>query len=235
VTGHAYPGTELELFRRATRWKRYYARTLRPFISGDVLEVGAGLGGTTAHLCSGAERSWTCLEPDDTLRATAQSRLGSHVHGVPLAWGGRFLGDLAPDRRFDTVLYIDVLEHIETDADELGAAAARLHPGGRVVVLSPAHGWLFSEFDRAVGHCRRYTAHSLRRLTPATTRLVLVRYFDSIGALLSLANRLLLRQSEPNQRQIAFWDSCVVPLSTIADVAFKRVIGRSIVAVWERT
>ena len=62
-----YIGDELELFEIATTWKAYFARHLAPFISGDVAEVGAGLGGTTRLLCTGCETTWTALEPDADL------------------------------------------------------------------------------------------------------------------------------------------------------------------------
>lgn len=72
------------------------------------------------------------------------------------------LAALPRDSRFDTILYIDVLEHIADDRAELVEAARRLNPGGYLVVLSPAHQWLFTAFDAAIGHVRRYTAKSLR-------------------------------------------------------------------------
>ncbi|HEX7670077.1 MAG TPA: hypothetical protein VF395_10860, partial [Polyangiaceae bacterium] len=63
----AYVGTELDVFALAENWKRYYGSFLAPFLSGDVLEVGAGLGATTRALCDGSARRWTCLEPDPEL------------------------------------------------------------------------------------------------------------------------------------------------------------------------
>src|SRR3954449_7275000 len=59
-----YVGDELEVFAGAVRWKRYFGTQLRPFIRGNVLEVGAGLGSTTKVLYQDEVESWTCLEPD---------------------------------------------------------------------------------------------------------------------------------------------------------------------------
>src|SRR6187200_2180852 len=64
---YSYVGQELDLFARAANWKAYFRSVLAPFIRGDVLEVGAGIGQTTRHLCDGRQRSWTCLEPDPAL------------------------------------------------------------------------------------------------------------------------------------------------------------------------
>ena len=67
------------------------------------------------------------------------------------------LASLDPEVKADTILYIDVMEHIAGDRQEMADAAARLRPGGHLIVLSPAHQWLFSPFDEAIGHYRRYT------------------------------------------------------------------------------
>jgi 2-polyprenyl-3-methyl-5-hydroxy-6-metoxy-1,4-benzoquinol methylase len=67
---------------------------------------------------------------------------------------------------FDTIIYLDVLEHIADDRAELACAARLLSPQGCVIVLSPAHQFLFSPFDQAVGHYRRYSRATLRDLTP---------------------------------------------------------------------
>jgi len=129
VETYSYVGDELELFQHATRWKAYYARGLRPFIAGDVLEVGAGLGATSRFLCTGHQRSWTCLEPDPGLHRQLESSLDVN----PLACPGRALlgtvASLPSEDRFDTILYVDVLEHIEDDRSELTGSAARLRPG----------------------------------------------------------------------------------------------------------
>jgi SAM-dependent methyltransferase len=142
--------------------------------------------------------------------------------------------DTLPDAaRYDTILYVDVLEHIERDGEELRMAARYLQTGGHLVILAPAHPWLFSPFDAAVGHFRRYTAAMLRSLTPAGTRLVRVAYLDSVGLLASIANRALLRSELPTQRQIRVWDSIMVPCSQVVDWVTRHRLGKSVIAVWK--
>jgi SAM-dependent methyltransferase len=231
---YEYVGGELDLFARAVNWKRYFRSELAPFIRGDVLEVGAGIGETTRHLCDGRQRTWVCLEPDPRLAGRLRDLLEqASLTPAPTVHTGT-LADVEPSSRFDTILYIDVLEHIETDREELLRATAHLAPGGAIVVLSPAFGLLFSEFDRAVGHFRRYTRETLAAVFPPTLRRRRLTYLDSVGFVASLANRALLKQSLPSARQIAFWDRAMIPTSRWVDSMLGRWIGRSIIAVYER-
>jgi hypothetical protein len=146
------------------------------------------------------------------------------------------MADLNPTEQFDAILYIDVLEHIADDADEMRRAAAHLREGGRCIVLSPAHQWLFSEFDAAIGHHRRYSRKSLKAAGKGVDSLRLERlcYLDSCGLLASTANRLLLRQSMPGLRQILFWDRFLVRGSRLLDPLLFYGAGKSVLGVWTR-
>jgi SAM-dependent methyltransferase len=205
-----------------------------PPLGRRVLEVGAGIGATTAALCDGSQQEWLCLEPDERQRGIIdeQVRLG-RLPACCRTVGGT-LQDLPAGASFDSILYIDVLEHIQADATELQLAACRLLPGGRLVVLSPAHPFLHSQFDDAIGHYRRYTSSSLAALQPAGCRLTRSVYLDSVGLLTSLANRFLLKQSLPTREQVLFWDRWLVWLSRILDPLTGYRLGRSILVIWER-
>ena len=209
------------------------ARQLAPFLTGRVLEVGAGIGGMTRHLAPGSGH-WTCLEPDaGQCRSIEEAVAAGEIPGQCVVVNG-VLEDLPEVPGFDAILYVDVLEHIENDRRELEQAAARLNPGGHLVTLSPAHQWLFSPFDEAIGHHRRYNRSALAALTPENMYLVHVRHLDSVGMAASLANRMLLRQSMPRRSQIMFWDRFMVPFSRLIDPLLAYRVGKSILAVWRR-
>jgi ubiquinone/menaquinone biosynthesis C-methylase UbiE len=231
---HTYVGGELELFAHAHHWKNYWASRLRPCISGDVLEVGAGLGINTLLLRDGTESRWICLEPDSKLVSQLKENISASEKCASCEIVTGTIDSLPPNDRFDTVLYIDVLEHIDQDSDEVRRAAARLKPGGRLIVLSPAHGWLYSPFDRAIGHCRRYTTGTLKQLTSDNLRVACAFYLDSVGLLASAANRLLLKQSMPKANQLRFWDNCMVPCSRVFDALTAYRFGKSVVCIWEK-
>jgi hypothetical protein len=231
-----YVGSELELFAAATVWKAYFRRHIDPYLGDDVLEVGAGLGGTTKLLCRPGDGAgaWLCLEPDAKLARDLEEAIAcGQLPGRCRVMVGT-LDQVPPDLLFDTILYIDVLEHIADDRGELVRAAAHLKPGGHLVVLGPAHAWLFSPFDAAIGHYRRYTRTTLRSLTPDGLVPVRSRYLDSIGLLASLGNRLILKHAQPNPRQIAFWDKILVRCSRVVDPLVGYSLGKSVVSIWER-
>jgi SAM-dependent methyltransferase len=230
-----YVGTELELFTAATNWKSYFASVLAPFIRGRVLEAGAGIGSNIAYLHGSAVREWTSLEPDPELARQIVDRVAARNLTATCRVVAGTIACIAEKRQFDTILYVDVLEHIADDGAELEAAAGRLAPGGHLVVLAPAHPFLFSPFDAAIGHFRRYSSASLAALVPRGCRLIAHRMLDLAGFFASLANRLLLRSAAPSPRQIAFWDGVLVPLSRGLDAATGCRFGKTIVAVWQYT
>lgn len=230
-----YIGGELALFEHATHWKAYYGGRLRPYLGGRVLEVGAGLGSTTRALADGRAADWLCLEPDAGLAAHIGALLASGA--LPSTYRLRVgtLADLpAAEGPFDALLYVNVLEHIEDDAAELARAYARLAPGGMLLIVVPAHQWLFGPFDAAIGHFRRYSRAQLRQVLPAGGRARQLTYLDSLGLLGVAISQLLLRQKYPNPAQIKFWDRTIVPVSRVLDWLTGYNIGKSVLAVVEK-
>ena len=228
-----YTGEELELFREAVNWKRYFGRRLQPWIRGRVLEVGAGLGETTPYLLHGEVSAWTCLEPDPNMKEHIREKIAGGV--LPALCTAR-LGtteSLQPHERFDTIVYIDVLEHIAGDRAEMERASQHLEPGGRILVLSPAYPWLYTAFDQAIGHFRRYSRETLRQAGDVPgLELKRIFFMESMGILLLLVNKLLMRKPYPTIRQVLFWDRMVVPLSRITDSLFFHSFGKTIVGIF---
>lgn len=226
-----YVGSELDLFAAVHNWKSYWSKELLPYIAGDVLEVGAGIGSNTLFLDMNRPGRWVCLEPDPKLSAQLAEnvRQGQGRRERETVCGT--LQSLGLTEKFDTIIYIDVLEHIENDKEELLRAALRLRRGGRIIVLSPAHQRLFTPFDAAIGHFRRYNCRMLRDISPATLRLERLLYLDSVGLFLSMSN-LFLRQSMPTKKQLRVWDRWVIPISRIVDKCTFHAVGKSIVGIW---
>jgi len=234
MTGSRYVGKELDLFSHAKNWKRYWSSQIRPYVSGDVLEVGAGLGVNAAFLNSRSSSSWTCLEPDPELAAQMREKFAAQpaLANCRVESGTTQTPDQRP--QFDTVIYIDVLEHIENDRQELLRASGLLRSEGRLIVLAPAYQWLYTHFDGAIGHVRRYTRSTLSACTPSGCELERLFYLDSAGLLASIGSKLFLKQLLPNLKQILLWGRILVPISRVSDHLTLHGIGRSILAIWKK-
>lgn len=226
-----YPGKELEIFSAAANWKSYWASRIKDHMGRVILEVGAGIGSNTQLLWKDDFKRWVCLEPDEQLLKQLSSFLGEHDCTSNCELVNGTLMDLPQNSLFDTILYIDVLEHIEDDKAEINLAVRHLTPRGKLIILSPAHNCLFSKFDEAIGHYRRYNKNMLKELIPNGYKFITLEYLDSVGLFMSFGNSILLRSSNPSEKQIKIWDSLIVPLSRLFDKIVRFHFGKTILAV----
>lgn len=228
-----YQGSELELFSNATNWKSYWSKIIQPYCGVNILEVGAGIGATARIFRNHQCERYVALEPDERLAAQARisASAGEFHESFKIHVGNT--QSLDHKELFDTILYIDVLEHITDHKEELTRVAKHLLPGGRIIVLSPAHQWLFTPFDQAVGHVRRYNRASLQSAKPDHLSVERIFYLDSVGMLASLGNRLVLRSAMPNLSQIRIWDDWMVPASRVVDKLSFNTIGKSIIGIFQ--
>lgn len=152
------------------QFNRWMAETILPFTGGDdavVLEVGAGTGNLTRWLCPRrAHYIATDLSEEyvGQLRSAFQHRRTVEVRQLDAA-EGRWLPD---GRRVDTVICLNVLEHIENDAGALESMREVLTPGGRAVILVPNDPAAYGTLDRAIGHFRRYSRLQMEELLRRT-------------------------------------------------------------------
>jgi SAM-dependent methyltransferase len=227
-----YIGSELDLFSEAVVWKKYWFRSIEMYLGKNILDIGAGIGATATLFLDKNVDSYTALEPDlenfnkikkNKDLINAPFRLNC-IHGD--------ISSLEENSLFDTILFIDVLEHILDDSKELEEASKHLLPKGKIIVLSPAHDFLYSPFDKAVGHYRRYNKKSLISIKPSILNTEHIFYLDSIGILISIINRYILRSKTPNKQQIKFWNKIVIPASKVIDRVTSYSFGKTVVCVF---
>lgn len=166
--------------RIADRYNRWQYDVIRPHIRGSILEIGCGVGNITQFLLESGPVLATDIAPE------AEEEVRRRFNGAPtlrtrivdLSVPGARLGE-----RFDTVVMLNVLEHIGDEDAALRNVAAHLNQGGRFVCLVPAHSWLYSRLDRGAGHHRRYSEPMFRRVLHrngyAVRRLI---HFNPVGA-----------------------------------------------------
>ena len=219
----------LGIMERAGRYNAWLAGRALPHLGRRVLDAGAGTGVFTEALAGRAERV-VAVETDAALVPELRARLAGRanvevVHGDALDPG---LGD-----DFDSVVCFNVLEHVEDDVAALSTLARRLVPGGRLLLLVPAHPFLYGPMDETVGHHRRYRRRDVReRLRRAGYAVDEVRLVNPIGAVGWLvAGRVLRRRVIPGG-PLGLYDR-LVPLLRVLDAA-RLPLGLSVWAVAHR-
>jgi len=220
---------EFAALSEARNYRATIAKLFSPYLSGDVLEIGAGIGQMLADVATICKpRSISAVEPDshfieELRRNLPQARIW---HGLE--------DDLPLHESFDAVLSVNVLEHIEKDTEELSKWRKRLAPRqGHLCLLVPAGPELYSPMDLDFGHFRRYTREDLtEKLSVAGFTNIKVNYFNVVGYFAWLLNFKILNSRHFNPAAVRFFDRFVFPASQkIECVIGWRPFGQSLVAV----
>jgi SAM-dependent methyltransferase len=230
---NTYIGNELDLFKNATNWKNYFSKKIKPYIKGDILEVGAGIGTNTKYLIHDNIniKSITCLEPDAILCEEMKlNHLNDKINTKEILNGT--IEDV--NKQFDTIIYIDVLEHIEKSKEEIELIKKRLNTDGQLIILVPAFNFLFSEFDSKIGHFRRYDKQILKNEVNNTLKLQKTFYLDSLGVIASLVNKYILKKGTPSPANVHFWDKRIIPFSKFLDIISFNTFGKSLIGIYQK-
>lgn len=207
---------------------------IRDFLKGSVLEVGAGIGNITQFMLNA--ETLVCLEPDEGYRKYLEKRFAKHlnVRTVPHRIEGCPNSEVAVSS-FDSVVCLNVLEHIENDVSALMNCRRCLKPGGNLVVLVPAMPFVYGEMDMAMGHFRRYTRRSLKRaflnagLTPTYSR-----YMNMAGVAGWWWHGCVMKKSSISEAGTLFFDRLVPMLSAVENI-IPPLIGQSLIIVGKAT
>lgn len=222
-----YPGSELGVLADAVNYPRWVVDEFRPYFGATVAEVGAGIGTISKLILACGATRLLAFEPSTNLFQKLVEEMAKEPRCVPI-------NDLFRPARAagcDSVAYVNVLEHIEDDAAELRLAYDSLRPGGHLLVFVPALSWLYSEFDRSIGHFRRYTKRGLRNVVAqAGFELVSVRYFDVAGIIPWYVNFVLLK-NQPNHGSVRLYDRLVVPVMRWAESLVAPPLGKNLLLV----
>jgi len=216
----------LESLESASRYADWIAKLMQEFVTGRVLEVGAGHGVITERLA----RLGPVVAAEPSPRAAARLRdRTAGIDGVQVVECD--LTEAATLGPFDTAVAVNVLEHIVDDVGALRSLRSALSPGGNVVLFVPAFELLYSRFDAQVGHIRRYRRSTMSDvLGAAGFAITEMRYVNAPGALLWLVfNRLLALPPSPTA--IRAYDRVVVPLVRAIETGRRAPFGQSLLAV----
>lgn len=206
---------ELEQLSNTPLSTKIIVNTLEPYIGNKVLEVGAGLGLITSSLISRGHKV-TAMEPDPNLFTRLSSNndalRATHVNSTLSTWKQA----KSLQGKFDTVLYINVLEHIEDHVAELELASKMCSPNGTVVVFVPASPALYGTMDWMSAHFRRYQLAELETVADfADLEVVECKYFDAIGKFPYWLMYRILKRRKLGSGAVGIYDKLIIPISKI--------------------
>ncbi|MBF0614747.1 MAG: class I SAM-dependent methyltransferase [Magnetococcales bacterium] len=226
-----YSGEDLEVLAAMRNYRAWMLSWMRPFIQGRTLEIGAGCGSISREILPWADQL-TLLEPDAALCtrlhdrfaldaprvAVIQDRAETHLHA-------------RNSEAVDSIVLINVLEHIPDDQQLLHDISRVLTGNGHLLLFVPALPILYAAMDAHLGHCRRYLRTPLiQQVEAAGLQIVLARYFDLPG----IFSWLLLKATRSvafNPAMVRIYDRWIVPPTRWLEQRITPPAGKNLLLV----
>ena len=238
-TGNLQYGTDtLEVISAADNFNRWMYQTIKPYCNGDILEVGSGIGNISQFFIKEGSEI-TLSDFDHSYHKRLHERFGEYpnmkgIYHIDLTVKNPEEEYTSLINKFDTVFALNVVEHIEDHQQALLNAHKFLRKEGHVVILVPAFNQLYNDFDKQLGHYRRYTKKSLQDLLRTTGfEIVHTQYFNSIGTLGWFMSGSILRKKMIPQGQMKLYNT-LVPLWKVIDTITNPFIGLSVICVGKK-
>lgn len=212
-----YEGADLESLDFFNNYNTWIFEHLSDYLGKNILEVGAGTGNISTFILENFKvNEFFAIEPSN-LHADLVKRLKdceSHTLKIKTFDGSLVDSkDILKNKGIDTIVYSNVLEHVEDDQEELKLAFEVLEENGNILTFSPAMPFLMSKFDKSIGHYRRYTKKEMEtKMKNAGFEIVRSYYFDFIGMFLWFLNYTILGDKKVNPKKGKIFDKFFVPI-----------------------
>ena len=223
----------LEVAQSAVNYRKWLARLTFPFLGDHPLEFGSGIGDYADEWLKLGCKEITVSENSPTRITVLQSKFASdpivHVERLDI----ENFNELIP--KYSAVVSLNVIEHLKNDEAALRGAHNALLPGGYFIAFTPAFPVLMSGFDRAVGHYRRYTKKTARKLlTNNGFEIVETYYVNSVGWFAWLFGMRLLKITPKDSLLLKLWDKLVIPVVSKFESVIPPPFGQSILIVGQK-
>jgi SAM-dependent methyltransferase len=236
---HGYAGKDLEAMSFAVNYHRWILSIFEPFLGSRVVEVGAGTGSFSELLLEQPLESLSLVEPS----AAMYQQLCRRVEELRPSQNVKTYNDVFENvaerirsaERPDSIIYVNVLEHIADDVHELKVINKTLDVGGRVFIFVPALRWLHGSYDRQINHFRRYTRSELeKKCVAAGFKVITSRYFDLFGVLPWWVKYKVLQSNNMEPGAVRFYDQRVVPIAKILESSVTPPLGKNVLLIGEK-
>lgn len=221
----------LESMSQAIWYNQWTLQKFKQNLRGDILEVGCGIGNFTNTLASFG-KVWAFDINNEYVKQTKKLVLGKVLVGFGDVENGKYFFN---DQKFDTVVCLNVLEHIKSDSAALNNLFKLLKREGRLILLVPAHQFLYGEIDKSIGHFRRYTKSQLiSKLKQIGFKIVSLRSLNFLGALGWFIAGKVLKLNTVGETNIKIFN-LIAPFILSLEDLFEPPIGTSILIVAEKS
>jgi SAM-dependent methyltransferase len=226
-----HSGNEFEFaaLSEARNYRKAIASIFRPFVTGETLEVGCGIGQFTQdlqQLSPGAKI--TGLEPDPAFHSdfTRNNPTITLFKGTAQQIGGSW----------DCIVSVNVLEHIEEDVREIQTYQRLLRKGGHLCIFVPARQEIYAALDAKFGHHRRYSKAQLKgRLEQGGLQVVLLEYFNPVGYISWFIVCKLMQRKSFSVGSVQLFDRWILPASLALGRVSGNPIGQSLILVAKKS
>jgi SAM-dependent methyltransferase len=206
------------------------AELCSPYLGQSVLDAGAGFGAITEHFA--AQRTLVALDPADECRIALEKRFIEWPN-VSVRVGD--IEALSQSDQFDSIVMINVLEHIRDDVAAIRKLATHITPAGSLVLLVPAYNFMYTNWDRAVGHQRRYSRNRLAAVIEmAGLTVTHIRYVNALALPGWMITGPLTHRAESLRSSLDIWDRFGVPISRWIENRVELHFGLNLLAVAKR-
>lgn len=228
-----YFGRDLEAMSLAENYYRWLLDEIRPYLGESIAEVGAGRGNFSRFLLGTGVKHLVAFEPSENMFEDLQKQFQNdfRIETVNDFFDGHH-GEKS--EFYDAIVYINVLEHIADDVGELAVVKDNLSMHGYLIVLVPALSFLYSPFDKQLGHHRRYHKSELvDKAIAAGFKIVKATYMDFLGIIpwYVAFTRLGLTLSGAS---VSLYDRLCIPVARFIEQRLKPPIGKNLLLVAEK-
>lgn len=235
--------TDENLFSISGNYRTYQFDLIKKYIGKNILEVGTGCRSFTKKITNDKKdiNRLVSIEPSTTIYNMS---LSNYTFPDYVEFLNIDLFDLHTEnnRKFDTIIFIHVLEHIENDKAALDKAYDLVSSGGYVLLEVPALQWLYSEHDKTIGHYRRYNKKLMKSIIDTNKfRIIKLWYQDPLGVIGSFIyfklRNIKLKSNEGVKlvaKQGKIYDNIIIPIEKFLERFVRFPFGLSLTCILEK-
>jgi len=233
-----YIGKDLEAMSFAVNYHNWILDEFRPFLGKNIVEVGSGTGSFSELLLREKPEILNLVEPSEMFNYLKQNISHFDTDAETNFYQAVFAqvcDTIAERKKPDSIIYVNVLEHIEDDITELKIIHRTLEKGGRCFIFVPALMSLYGEFDRKIGHFRRYTKMEIEeKCVAAGFKILKSKYFDFAGIFPWYVKYKLLKSDSLESGAVTIYDKYAVPIISRFESYFTFPVGKNILIIAEK-